>query len=1783
MQSFPSLQHKNAWLLFRALCKLSMRGVDTNPSQQADPIAIQSKILSLELLLSVLQSSGPAFHHSERFVQAIRQYLCVSLLRNCTANVPQVVDLSLQVFVQLIAHFKDHLKAEIEVFITKIFLRILESENSTFHHKSVVLDLLHKLCVGPMDLVEIFLSYDADFESIDLFRQLVDALAKCAKGPGGGKESQLVETFGSSRQSRERESTLRRMGLRGLEAILKSLVECCKSPEELQQMYQPRQEDKPEQLPDLPTTPMGAKTNGAADGDVSREEGPTDGSAVAETASITPTAATTNGGGGASDGETVTQAPGSLRGKDVIKTVDRKQRIQEERQRGILQFNLKPNRGLAYLESCGHFKHTPREVAQFLHQFQDELDKTQIGDYMGREKEYEDGFCVKVLHEYIDMMVFEGLVFDDAIRHFLKGFRLPGEAQKIDRMMEKFAAGYCNQNKQVFPSADTAFVLAFSIIMLNTDLHNPAIREERRMTKEGFRRQNEGICNGSNLDEEFVDGIYDRIKANPFVLKEDEEAREKAKEPELASSLNGMVFGTPAERRKRDMFQLEREDMVKAGETIFQQASRRKRQEKQQQMRGKKGTTHSLPAHGNGGNDGGGVGGAADEHGVLGVGVLSGPQPRFQRVAWHELRFVAESMFDVAWGPIVGALSHSLDGTDDQEIVALCLESLCHAIHIAAYLGMSTARTTLVNALAKFTTLDDAERELEPKHVECIKALLKVAAVDGNCLNESWAPVLQCVSRIARLHDSAQGAASDELFFARSPGAPQARKSSTVRGASGATSAAHGKATSAFGGLFGSPSPHEAALAVEETNAEHLVEAVDSLALKIDHIFSSSVRLDKDAIQHFVTQLSAVSFLEIHTCPDDMTPVLGSAPAAASAAAVGGLGNKTAALVDETPRVFSLQKLVEVADFNMDIRPRVIWSNVWGVLGGHFAAAGLHSNHRVAMYAIDSLRQLSLKFLDKDELRDFNFQRMFLKPFEVIIQGSRVVDIRELALQCVDQLILARASNIRSGWKSLFAVLSLAAVDRVPSIAAAGFAIVTRLVEKQFSLVVFDLTELVNCLLSYAGAPLLSIETALAALQHVATCAARLGSGEVDDLIRQAAQAQGTDEAKGQLSCSTVGVDDDKLQLWWPLLLGLAARVGDPRVAVRTSALQVLAETLLTYGHLFRKETWRLVFRGVLFPILESAWTDDTPQVYSLSPAINPDLGQAAHAAAGTSFILTTAGPVFAVCVDLLEKFPEVATGLLPEVLSLLTDCVCQETETLARVGVASLHELVEASAAIEPPGSPALAVAAGAGTLSPPASPTGWTNHQSTRPPSPQQPQAHGQHSNWSVWGLVCDALVTILDRPLPGLLSMPAGDTEGTRTAMTQLVTTLQTLQVTHTLLCKHHAELPVHLLTLLLDACAVVAAQARAFHSKVTARQAMLQSERQVMLLGDIPGTSHRRLPHLVDQEVMACRVLLATLPRVLAGLDPENEAVPGLGRASDGTSSVKLIVLQHLLRSNGRLFEQVVSSPAPEPATDCSAAPLPLRRRVWACVVRSDDVGGEASLPLDEALPAPTEAEQGRDDPPAAASANGAAATTAPRLHVGDVLVLPVLPPTAAAAGAAGGLGEGAGEDATGAPDVAAGVGVSVGGLMRLTMDAFRAQYKPVRRAAVAANDHFASAEMLAATQGRLVQSIQLILQEYTLKERRVAAAAGQAELQASMLVELAEATPLLLQVLAVLEDMPDSFLAEHLTWVLPCACDLICCRAPEVRAALHHLMTCKVNRILLAGLATGAAAAAHKDH
>lgn len=76
---------------------------------------LRSKVVSLQLLLSVLQNAGPVFRSHEMFVTAIKQYLCVALSKNGVSSVPDVFELSLAIFLTLLSNFKMHLKMQIEV------------------------------------------------------------------------------------------------------------------------------------------------------------------------------------------------------------------------------------------------------------------------------------------------------------------------------------------------------------------------------------------------------------------------------------------------------------------------------------------------------------------------------------------------------------------------------------------------------------------------------------------------------------------------------------------------------------------------------------------------------------------------------------------------------------------------------------------------------------------------------------------------------------------------------------------------------------------------------------------------------------------------------------------------------------------------------------------------------------------------------------------------------------------------------------------------------------------------------------------------------------------------------------------------------------------------------------------------------------------------------------------------------------------------------------------------------------------------------------------------------------------------------------------------------------------------------------------------------------------------------------------------------------------------------------------------------------------------------------
>lgn len=190
------------------------------PEGTPDPKSheLRSKILSLQLLLSILQNAGPVFRSNEMFITAIKQYLCVALSKNGVSSIPEVFELSLSIFLALLSNFKMHLKMQIEVFFKEIFLNILETSSSSFEHKWMVIQALTRICGDAQSVVDIYVNYDCDLSAANLFERLVNDLSKIAQG------RHALELGASPNQ----EKSMRIRGLECLVSILKCMVEWSK-------------------------------------------------------------------------------------------------------------------------------------------------------------------------------------------------------------------------------------------------------------------------------------------------------------------------------------------------------------------------------------------------------------------------------------------------------------------------------------------------------------------------------------------------------------------------------------------------------------------------------------------------------------------------------------------------------------------------------------------------------------------------------------------------------------------------------------------------------------------------------------------------------------------------------------------------------------------------------------------------------------------------------------------------------------------------------------------------------------------------------------------------------------------------------------------------------------------------------------------------------------------------------------------------------------------------------------------------------------------------------------------------------------------------------------------------------------------------------------------------------------------------------------------------------------------------------------------------------------------
>lgn len=1176
---------EDAYLVFRSLCKLSHKILTYDQQQDLKSQNMRSKLLSLHLIHHVINNYTLVFTSqysslksgvggkSTQFVQAVKLHLCLSLSRNASSSVPKVFEVCCEIFWLSLKNMRITLKKELEVFLKEVYLAVLEKRSAPVFQKQMFMDVLERLSTDARALVEIYLNYDCDRTALDsMYQNIIEHLSRICSTPVVVSPAQQLQfqeqqskahSPGSEWHSRGSllpglstaslshtvptpssippEYVLKQQSLRCLIEILSSLDNWSSQPVV--------ENGATTQYP--PTRTSFQESRDSLDNVDRPPQSPRFASGIPDSGTGTPV---------------VEDDP-----SEIEKVRKRKSALND----AVRQFNFKPKRGVKAFLAEGFIRNdSPEDIARFLGS-NDRLDKAALGEYLGEG----DELNVAIMHAFVDQMEFSKRRFVDALRQFLQSFRLPGEAQKIDRFMLKFAERYLTGNPNAFANADTAYVLAYSVIMLNTDQHSVKIKG-KRMTIEDFIKNNRGINDGQDLPTEYLTGIFDEIASNEIVLASEREHAADMGMPTPAPNTGlatraGQALANVGRDLQREKYSQASEEMANRTEQLYRSLIRAQKKSAVRDMLSKFVSASSIKHVG--------------------------------------------SMFNVTWMSFLSGFSGQMQEAQNIELIRQCLDGLRLAIRISCRFDLETPRVAFVTSLARFTNLGNL-KEMMVKNLEALKVLIDVALTEGDVLRSSWREVLMCISQLDRLQLLSTGV--DESSIPDVTKAHIPTPSNLAEGARSRKSMSAAKR----------PRPRSAHSfrpeVADETKSSDMVRGVD-------RIFTNTAKLSSDAIVDFVQALSDVSWQEIQSSGQS-----------------------------ESPRTYSLQKLVEISYYNMT-RVRIEWTRIWEHLGEHFNQVGCHYNTAVVFFALDSLRQLSMRFMELEELPGFKFQKDFLRPFEHVMANSNVVTVKDMVLRCLIQMIQARGDNIRSGWKTMFGVFTVAAREQYEAIVNIAFDYTTQIYNTRFGVVVSQgaFPDLIMCLTEFSK-NLRFQKKSLQAIELLKSTVPKMLKTPECPLFKR--HNKSTEQNNGIVSgVKQPSAQTEEEQFWYPVLIAYqdVLMTGED-LEVRSRALTYLFETLVKYGGDFPVDFWDTLWRQLLYPIFvvlqSKSEMSKAPNHEELSVWLSTTMIQA----------LRNMITLFTHYFDSLEH-------MLDRFLDLLALCICQENDTIARIGSNCLQQLI--------------------------------------------------------------------------------------------------------------------------------------------------------------------------------------------------------------------------------------------------------------------------------------------------------------------------------------------------------------------------------------------------------------------------------------------------------------------------------------------------------------------------
>ena len=422
--------------LFRFLVSLinPHDGIGTNTSANATVggITFQNDSMihvALSLLATALETGAEHLDKYESLLDLVKDELTRNLVLLLSSERVATFSSTLWISYLVFATQRKHLKYQMEIFLTRLMEVVNSEANSkiTYEHKELVLDMIVRLYKMPEFITQLYVNYDCDLYTHNVFEDLTKMLSKNAFPVDGLYSTQFLS----------------------LDALLTVIdnVEKESNKKIEEQTEKTNEENHEEYLISSHEQLMSLKYK-----------------------------------------------------KKLITTATE-------------LFNTKPSKGVSYLQDQGLIQDEPSQVANFM-RTNPHLDKKQIGEYISKRDN------LHILKAFVECFDFNGMRLDEALRIFLEAFRLPGEGPLISVIVQHFSEHWHNSNLQApIVDPDAAYVLAYAIIMLNTDQHNKnATKTNDPMTAEQFKRNVRGTNGNGDHDQDMLDEIYHAIRNDEIVM-----------------------------------------------------------------------------------------------------------------------------------------------------------------------------------------------------------------------------------------------------------------------------------------------------------------------------------------------------------------------------------------------------------------------------------------------------------------------------------------------------------------------------------------------------------------------------------------------------------------------------------------------------------------------------------------------------------------------------------------------------------------------------------------------------------------------------------------------------------------------------------------------------------------------------------------------------------------------------------------------------------------------------------------------------------------------------------------------------------------------------------------------------------------------------------------------------------------------------------------------------------------------------------------------------------------